>query len=258
MNPVIEARVLAFAIANPGLGPRRISATGPGALGRPRYQPHRGLAHPASARPLAAGGPPLASWPAMPRHRSRTATRTRAPHRGRPSGRARGLRLLPRGPAVRHEGQGLAVHRHRSGQRYVWAELHTTPLNPMARNTSRLARRVAADLASCGWRLERALTDNGSEFRSVRASGTRCGRSGRCRRDPPGPAHLQRLGRAGPAHDPRGVLATIVRAEPRAQDGWARAGPRALSVPTTTPREPIPDATRRGGRPGRRSSERGR
>ena len=49
---------------------------------------------------------------------------------------------------------------------YVWAELHTTPLNPSARNTSQLARRVAADLASWGWRLERALTDNGQEFRS--------------------------------------------------------------------------------------------
>ena len=49
---------------------------------------------------------------------------------------------------------------------YVWAELATTPLNPAARITSALARRVAADLASHGWRLERVLTDNGSEFRS--------------------------------------------------------------------------------------------
>ena len=29
---------------------------------------------------------------------------------------------------------------------YVWAELHTTPLNPAARKTSGLARRVALDL----------------------------------------------------------------------------------------------------------------
>ena len=48
----------------------------------------------------------------------------------------------------------------------VWAELATTPLNPSARRTSALARRVAADLRSHGWRLERVLTDNGSEFRS--------------------------------------------------------------------------------------------
>jgi transposase InsO family protein len=49
---------------------------------------------------------------------------------------------------------------------YVWAELATTPLNPSAARTSALARRVAADLRAHGWRLERALSDNGSEFRS--------------------------------------------------------------------------------------------
>jgi transposase InsO family protein len=49
---------------------------------------------------------------------------------------------------------------------YAWAELHVTPLNPSAAKTSALARRVAADLAAHGWRLERVLSDNGSEFRS--------------------------------------------------------------------------------------------
>lgn len=49
---------------------------------------------------------------------------------------------------------------------YVWAELATTPLNPSATRTSALARRVAADLRAHGWRLERVLSDNGSEFRS--------------------------------------------------------------------------------------------
>jgi len=48
-----------------------------------------------------------------------------------------------------------------------WAELATTPLNPWAKKTSALARRVAADLAAQGWRLERVLTDNGSDFRSA-------------------------------------------------------------------------------------------
>src|SRR4029079_14929321 len=50
---------------------------------------------------------------------------------------------------------------------FVWAELHTAPLNPAARHTSQLARRVAADLARHGFRLERVLSDNGSEFRSA-------------------------------------------------------------------------------------------
>jgi hypothetical protein len=36
---------------------------------------------------------------------------------------------------------------------------------PSAAQTSQLAERVAADLASAGWRLERVLSDNGSEFK---------------------------------------------------------------------------------------------
>ena len=48
----------------------------------------------------------------------------------------------------------------------AWAELYVTPRNPAAKWTSRLARRVAADLAARGWELETVMTDNGSEFRS--------------------------------------------------------------------------------------------
>src|SRR3989442_1515334 len=50
---------------------------------------------------------------------------------------------------------------------HCWAELHLTPRNPSARWTSELARRVAADLASRGWELEKVMTDNASEFRSA-------------------------------------------------------------------------------------------
>ena len=49
---------------------------------------------------------------------------------------------------------------------YTWAELYVTPRNPSAKWTSRLARRVAADLAARGWEIETMMTDNGSEFRS--------------------------------------------------------------------------------------------
>lgn len=49
---------------------------------------------------------------------------------------------------------------------YMWAEIHVTPRNPSARNISALARRVAQDLARRGWRLEKVMTDNASEFRS--------------------------------------------------------------------------------------------
>ena len=42
---------------------------------------------------------------------------------------------------------------------YTWAELHVTPRNPSAKWTSRLARRVASDLAARGWCLETVMTD---------------------------------------------------------------------------------------------------
>ncbi len=53
------------------------------------------------------------------------------------------------------------------GSAYCWAELHLTPRNPSARWTSELARRVASDLASRGWPLDKVMTDNASEFRSA-------------------------------------------------------------------------------------------
>lgn len=49
---------------------------------------------------------------------------------------------------------------------YIWAELHATPRNPATRWTSRLARRVARDLSAWGRQLDRAMTDNSSEFRA--------------------------------------------------------------------------------------------
>lgn len=48
---------------------------------------------------------------------------------------------------------------------YGWADLVTCPTGqPTNKHTSALARRIARDLAVCGWRLERMLTDNGGEF----------------------------------------------------------------------------------------------
>jgi transposase InsO family protein len=50
---------------------------------------------------------------------------------------------------------------------YTWASLQVTRRNPSARWTSTLARQVATDLASRGWKLERVMSDNASEFRSA-------------------------------------------------------------------------------------------
>jgi transposase InsO family protein len=50
---------------------------------------------------------------------------------------------------------------------YTWATLQVTRRNPSATWTSQLAYTVAADLAARGWRLERVMSDNASEFRST-------------------------------------------------------------------------------------------
>jgi transposase InsO family protein len=50
---------------------------------------------------------------------------------------------------------------------YTWATLQVTRRNPSATWTSQLARTVAADLAERGWKLERVMSDNASEFRSA-------------------------------------------------------------------------------------------
>ena len=50
---------------------------------------------------------------------------------------------------------------------YTWATLQVTRRNPSAQWTSALAQTVAADLAARGWKLERVMSDNASEFRSA-------------------------------------------------------------------------------------------
>jgi transposase InsO family protein len=167
LSPVVETRVLAFSIAHPGLGPRRISAS----LAQERW-----------------GGlvvSPNGVWRVLRRHGL--------------SKRVRRLSLvagyaapaeLPRPPQperhieVDHPGELVGFDCFHVGRlqgtsgrtwqytaidlatSHIWAELHTTPLNPAAKHTSALARRVAEDLARHGWKLERVITDNGSEFRS--------------------------------------------------------------------------------------------
>lgn len=47
---------------------------------------------------------------------------------------------------------------------FTWAELHTTARNPSAIHTTALAMRVAEDLAQWGWQWKQATTDRGNEF----------------------------------------------------------------------------------------------
>jgi transposase InsO family protein len=167
LSQLTEQRILAFSLGHPGLGPRRVSAT----LAQERW-----------------GGivvSPNGVWRVLRRHGlSRRISRlSLVAGYAAPPGPERPLGE-PRHVAVDHPGELVGFDCFHVGRlsgtagrvwQYTaidlatsvgWAELHTTPLNPSARKTSALARRVAADLAVHGWRLEAVLTDNGSEFRS--------------------------------------------------------------------------------------------
>jgi transposase InsO family protein len=167
-NPVVEARVLAFAIAHPGLGPRRISASlaqerwggiGISHTGVWRILRRHGLSRRVARLSLVAGY----AAPAEPGRSPEPERHLEVDH----PGELVGFDCFHVGRLSGTSGRVWQYTAIDLASSFVWAELHTTPLNPSASNTSRLARRVAADLASFGWRLERALTDNGQEFRSA-------------------------------------------------------------------------------------------
>ena len=174
LSPLVEQRVVAFALGHPGFGPKRIAAE----LARPQWGGYRIS--------------PNGAWRVLRRH----GLSTRAKRLGLVAGAA-----VPPEPAERAPQPARHLAADRPGQlvqfdcfhvgrlsgtkgvvwqytaidvasSYLWAELHVTPRNPAAQWTSALARRVAHDLAARGWRLERALTDNGSEFRNATFTAT--------------------------------------------------------------------------------------
>jgi transposase InsO family protein len=167
-SQLTEQRVLAFALGHPGLGPRRISATLAqerwGAIvispnGVWRVLRRHGLSRRISRLSLVAGYAAPAE-PGRP-----TPLEARHVEVSRP-GELVGFDCFHVGRLAGTSGRVWQYTAIDLASSYVWAELATTPLNPSAARTSALARRVAADLASHGWRLERVLSDNGSEFRS--------------------------------------------------------------------------------------------
>ena len=167
-SPVVEQRVVAFALGQPGFGPARTAAELQrdqwGGLrlsptGVRRVLKRHGLNTRAKRLALVAGyaAPPEPAPPAVQPERHLEASRPGELvqfdcfHVGRLSG--------TRGTVWQYAAIDVA-------SAYTWAELRTTRRNPTAKWTSQLARRVARDLAARGWRLETAMSDNGSEFRS--------------------------------------------------------------------------------------------
>lgn len=164
---MVEERVLGFSIAHPGLGPRRVA----GELARPKW-----------------GGivvSPNGVWKVLCRH----GLNTRAKRLGLVAGYAAPYEP-PRDPGperhidVSRPGELVGIDCFYVGRlrgtvgaiwqltaidiasSFGWAELVIAKQgNPTAKQTSKLARRVAADLEAAGWRAERFLSDNGNEFK---------------------------------------------------------------------------------------------
>jgi transposase InsO family protein len=164
---MVEERILAFALGHAGLGPKRIAAR----LARPEW-----------------GGfsvSPNGVWKVLRRHglstrRARLALIAgyRAPYEpprepepephvesSRP-GELVGFDCFFVGRLRDTKGAIWQLTACDTYSSYGWTELVTCRGRaPSAAQTSALARRVASELQAAGWRLERALTDNGNEFR---------------------------------------------------------------------------------------------
>jgi len=161
LSAIVEERIVAFALAYPGLGPRRIASE----LARPRW-----------------GGivvSPNGVWRCLRRHGLNTRAKRlslvagyRAPYEP--------PRQPQTEPHIEAERPGELVGvdcfyvgrlRGTSGaiwqltaidvcSSFAWAELVVCKQgNPTAAQTSKLARRVAGELKTAGWQLERVLSD---------------------------------------------------------------------------------------------------
>jgi transposase len=161
---VIEERILAFAIANPGLGPRRVAAQlgrGTGLRVSPngvwRVLRRHGLSTRAKRLALVAGY-------RAPYEPPREAEPEQRVDSSRP-GELVGFDSFFVGRLHDTKGAVWQLTACDTYSSFGWAKLVRCPSGqPSQTETSRFAREVARDLARMGWRLERAITDNGNEF----------------------------------------------------------------------------------------------
>jgi len=168
LSPFVEERIVAFALGHPGYGPRRIS----GELRRERWGgilvSHNGVWRCLRRHGLNTRAKRLAlvAGYAAPYEPPRVPEPERHIEAGRP-GELVGLDCFFVGRLSGTKGPVWQLTAIDVCSSFAWAELVTCPRgNPTGAQTSKLARRVAADLAAAGWELERVLTDNGGEFRS--------------------------------------------------------------------------------------------
>jgi transposase InsO family protein len=168
IGPHLEQRIVAFALGNPGLGPRRISAE----LAREKW-----------------GGLVISEhgvWRVLRRvglntrsKRLALVARHRDPYERKPTEQPKELHIDATEPGEkvqldcffvgRLQGTKGTVWQYSAidvASAYAWAQLRTSERNPRARHTRELLHRVTRELAQAGWRLREVTSDNGSEFRS--------------------------------------------------------------------------------------------
>jgi transposase InsO family protein len=166
LSVLVQQRIVAFALGHPGLGPRRIAAR----LGRPQW-----------------GGlvvSPNGVYKTLARHGLNTRAKRlaliagyRAPHEPprepEPEphitttcpGELVGIDCFFVGRLHGAKGPVWQITAIDTFSSFAWADLVVTPAKgPTVEHTSQLARRVAAELQQAGWRLQRVLSDNGTEF----------------------------------------------------------------------------------------------
>jgi transposase len=166
LSPMVEQRIVAFALGEPGFGPRRIAAR----LRRPEW-----------------GGivvSPNGVWRCLRRHGLNTRARRlalvagyRAPYeppREQPPephlettrpGELVGIDCFFVGRLHGSRGPVWQITAIDTYSSFAWADLVICPgAGPTVEQTSALARRIARELQAAGWRLERVLSDNGGEF----------------------------------------------------------------------------------------------
>ena len=168
LSPFVEERIVAFALGHPGYGPKRIASE----LGRERWGgivvSHNGVWRCLRRHGLNTRAKRLAlvAGYAAPYEPPRQREPERHVEAERP-GELVGMDCFFVGRLQGTKGSVWQLTAIDVASSYAWAELVSCPHgNPTGAQTSRLARRVCADLAAAGWRLERVLTDNGGEFRS--------------------------------------------------------------------------------------------
>jgi transposase InsO family protein len=166
LSVLVEHKVVAFALGHPGLGPRRIASR----LARPEWgglliSPNgvyktlcrHGLNTRAKRLALIAGYRAPIEPPRDPQPEPHIQT-------SRP-GELVGIDCFYIGRLHGTTGAVWQITAIDTYSSFAWAELIACPSGaPSFRDTSALARRIAADLQAAGWQLERVITDNGPEF----------------------------------------------------------------------------------------------